>query len=150
VAFTFVGDGGLADWLREELAEEIDADRVELRGWVPHDEVPAELNRLRLLVMPSSPTEGLPTTILEAMACGTPAYATPVSGVPDVVREGETGFLMRSRDPDAIAREVERILDGDDLSDVSENCRDLIEAEFSFDAACDRYEAILRRVTRSP
>ena len=148
VAFTFVGDGGLADWLREELAEEIDAGRVELRGWVPHDEVPAELNRLRLLVMPSSPTEGLPTTILEAMACGTPAYATPVSGVPDVVREGETGFLMRSRDPDAIAREVERILDGDDLSDVSENCRDLIEAEFSFDAACDRYEAILRRVTR--
>jgi glycosyltransferase involved in cell wall biosynthesis len=146
VTFTFVGDGDLSGWLRAELADEIDAGRVELRGWVAHDEVPAELNRLRLLVMPSSPTEGLPTTILESMACGTPAYATPVSGVPDVVRDGETGFLMDSREPDAIAREVRRILDEEDLSAVSANCRALIEAEYSFEAACERYETILRSV----
>lgn len=146
VTFTFVGDGGLSGWLRETLSGEIAAGDVELRGWVAHDEVPTELNRLRLLVMPSSPTEGLPTTILEGMACGTPAYATPVSGVPDVVREGETGFLMGSRDPARIAREVARILDGEDLEAVSERGRALIEEEFSFEAACERYAAILEAV----
>jgi glycosyltransferase involved in cell wall biosynthesis len=50
--------------------------------------------------MPSAPTEGLPTTILEAMACGTPVYTTPVLGVLSVVRDGETGFLMTDIDHD--------------------------------------------------
>jgi glycosyltransferase involved in cell wall biosynthesis len=64
--------------------------------------------------MPSEPTEGLPTVILEAMACGTPAYATRVSGVPDVVRAGETGFLISSRDPDGITADIEATLDRED------------------------------------
>lgn len=146
VAFAFVGDGDLRGWLEDELAPEIDAGRVELRGWVPHEEVPAELSRLRLLVLPSSPTEGLPTTILESLACGTPVYATPVSGVPDVVRDGETGFLAASRDPAEIAAAVAGILDRDDLADVSARGRELVEEEYSFEAAVGRYRRILSAV----
>jgi glycosyltransferase involved in cell wall biosynthesis len=144
VTFTFVGDGPLREWLETELADEIAAGRVEMRGWVDHDDVPAELNRLRLLVMPSSPTEGLPTTILEAMACGTPVFATPVSGVPDVVSDGTRGFLMRSTDPDDIAAEVERILADGDPASASTNGRAYVEQEFAFDAAVERYRDILR------
>ncbi|MFB6109665.1 MAG: glycosyltransferase, partial [Halodesulfurarchaeum sp.] len=70
VTFRFVGDGPLYGWLETELADEIEEGAVELAGWVDHDDVPAELNRMKLLVMPSQPTEGLPTTILEALACG--------------------------------------------------------------------------------
>jgi glycosyltransferase involved in cell wall biosynthesis len=143
VTFVFVGDGDLAGWLREELADEIDAGQVELRGWVDHDDVPAELSRLRLLVMPSQPTEGLPTTILESLACGTPVYATPVSGVPDVVRHGETGFLMRSTTDRDIAAGIETILARDDLGNVSLRGRSLIEETYSLDAAVERYRTIL-------
>jgi len=143
VTFSFIGDGRLSGWLETELADEIAAGRVELRGWVDHDEVPSELSRLQLLVMPSQPTEGLPTTILEALACGTPVYATPVSGVPDVVRANETGFLMDSRDPDDIATGIESILAREDLADVSLRGRSLVESEFSLDAAVERYRAIL-------
>jgi glycosyltransferase involved in cell wall biosynthesis len=148
VTFSFIGDGRLSEWLETELADEIAAGRVELRGWVDHDEVPVELSRLQLLVMPSQPTEGLPTTILEALACGTPVYATPVSGVPDVVRANETGFLMDSRDPDDIATGIESILAREDLADVSLRGRRLIETDFSLDAAVERYRAILRAATR--
>jgi len=143
VTFRFVGDGDLLPWLRDELAEEISAGEVELAGWVDHRDVPAELNRFRLLVMPSSPTEGLPTTILEAMACGTPVYATPVSGVPDVVREGETGFLMDGTDAGEIRRDIGGILGRDDLAAVSANGRQLVEEEYSFEAATARYADIL-------
>ena len=143
VTFSFIGDGDLWGWLETELAAEIDSGRVEMRGWVDHDEVPAELSRLRLLVMPSQPTEGLPTTILEALACGTPVYATPVSGVPDVVREGETGFLMESREPSDIAMGIKVALARDDLGDVSHRGRSLIESEYSFEAAVERYRDIL-------
>ncbi|PSQ32847.1 glycosyl transferase family 1 [Halobacteriales archaeon SW_12_69_24] len=141
--FTFIGDGDLGEWLERDLAEEIRTGRVETRGWVDHDEVPAELNRLRLVVLPSEPTEGLPTVVLEALACGTPVYATPVSGVPDVVREGETGFLMDSTDPAAVRAELLAVLDREDLNGVSANGRELVETEYSFEAAKRRYRDIL-------
>ncbi|MDQ2071861.1 glycosyltransferase family 4 protein [Haloarcula sp. H-GB4] len=146
ITFRFVGDGALREWLEQDLAAEIEAGHVELTGWVDHDAVPHALNDLELLILPSQPTEGLPTTILEALACGTPVYASPVSGVPDVVRDGETGFTINSREPTALAAGIERILDRDDLATISENGRALIEREYSFDAACERYRGILRSV----
>jgi len=143
VTFRFVGDGQLSEWLRDRLENDIETGDVELTGWVDHDDVPAELRQLRLLIMPSQPTEGLPTVILEALACGTPVYATPVSGVPDVVREGETGFLMTDSDADSIVEDIEAIMDRDDLSEISANGRALIEDEYSFEAAVKRYREIL-------
>jgi glycosyltransferase involved in cell wall biosynthesis len=147
VTFTFIGDGDLREWLEAELGEETRTGTVEMRGWVDHDDVPAELNRLRLVVLPSEPTEGLPTTILEALACGTPVCASPVSGVPDVVREGETGFHLDSHEPAALASQISSLLCREDLPTISENGRELIEREYSFDAACDRYRRILAAVS---
>lgn len=146
VAFRFIGDGDLREWLEAELAAEIERGAVELTGWVDHDDVPDQLNDLALLVLPSQPTEGLPTTILEALACGTPVLASPVSGVPDVVREGETGFLLDSREPAALRETILGILERNDLDTISANGRDLIEHEYSFEAACERYKSILKRL----
>lgn len=148
VAFRFIGDGDLREWLEAELAAEIERGAVELTGWVDHDDVPDQLNDLALLVLPSQPTEGLPTTILEALACGTPVLASPVSGVPDVVREGETGFLLDSREPAALRETILGILERNDLDTISANGRDLIEHEYSFEAACGRYKSILAACTR--
>ncbi|WP_284009635.1 glycosyltransferase family 4 protein [Haloarcula pelagica] len=144
VTFRFIGDGDLRAWLEAELTAEIAAGRVELTGWVDHDDVPEQLNELSLLVLPSQPTEGLPTTILEALSCGTPVLASPVSGVPDVVRDGETGFLVESREPAALRDEIAAILARDDLAEFSDRGRALIETEYSFEAACERYRSILR------
>lgn len=149
VGFVFVGDGSHRASMRSLLAEEVEAGRVEFTGWVPHDEVPEQLNRLRLLVMPSEPTEGLPTTILEAFACGTPAYATPVSGVPDVVVEGETGFLMTEDGPEAIAGRIEEIIEREDLTTISANARRLVEEEYDYEATVDRYREMLTRITQA-
>ena len=146
VTFRFVGDGDLREWLEDELREESARGDVTVTGWVDHEEVPTQLNDLALLVLPSQPTEGLPTTILEALACGTPVLASPVSGVPDVVREGKTGFLIDSREPGALADSVESILEERDLDSVSANGRELIRSEYSFEAACERYREILRSV----
>jgi glycosyltransferase involved in cell wall biosynthesis len=146
VTFQFVGDGKLRGWLKSELDEEIECGSVETVGWVDHDEVPTELNRFRLLVLPSQPTEGLPTVILEAMACGTPVYATSVSGVPDVVREGETGFLMEDIESETIATEIGEILAEEHLNAVSQNARELINAEYNFEGAVERYTVILEEI----
>lgn len=144
VQFIFVGDGDYRDQLETDLSDEIENGAVEVVGWIDRKNVADQLNRLRLQIVPSHPTEGLPTAILESMACGTPAYATPVSGVPDVVRDGETGFLMETVDGTVIASEVQSILRREGLDEVSANARRLIENEYSFDAAVSRYEEILQ------
>jgi len=146
VTVRFIGDGDLREWLEAELQPQRAAGTVELTGWVDHDAVPAQLNDLALLVMPSQPTEGLPTTILEALACGTPVLASPVSGVPDVVRDGETGFHIDSREPAQLRAQITRILDEEPLADISATGRSLIDSEYSFEAATERYRAILAQV----
>lgn len=148
ITFVFAGEGELSEWLRTELAAEIETGAVEYVGWIDHGEVPEQLNRLRLLVLPSQPTEGLPTVILESFACGTPVYATPVSGVPDVVREGETGFLIDDPEPDAMAHRIEAALDAD-LSGMSDRCRRVIEEEYSLEAARDRWADILAAIEKT-
>jgi glycosyltransferase involved in cell wall biosynthesis len=149
IRFVFVGDGDYRELLERELSAETERGSVEVVGWVDREDVPDQLNRLRLLVVPSHPTEGLPTAILEAMACGTPAYATPVAGVPDVVREGKTGFIMNSVEAPQIAADIESILAREDLDQISAEGRALIEAKYSFDAAVARYKNILETVSKS-
>jgi glycosyltransferase involved in cell wall biosynthesis len=146
IGFCFVGDGDYRETVERELAAEIKSGQVTLTGWVDHNEVPAQLNQMQLLLLSSEPTEGLPTAILESFACGTPVYATPVSGVPDVVRQDETGFLMTDQDPGAIVETIERAIEGDTLAEMSEECRGVAETEFSFEAAVGRYRHILESV----
>ena len=147
VTFRFVGDGPLRGELERTLADEVAAGRVEFTGWVEHDRVPAELSQLRLLVLPSEPTEGLPTVILESMACGTPVLASPVSGVPDVVQDGKTGYLLTDGEPSDIAASVSAILSRPDSEDVSRASRKTIRETFDFTAATERYWKILKAIT---
>ncbi len=146
IKFIFVGDGDYRSLLESELADEIESGQVEVVGWVNREEIPEQLNRLQLLVAPSHPTEGLPTVILEAMACGTPVLATPVSGVPDVVRDGETGFLIERVDRLETVEKIANITHQEDLSEISKNAQELISIEYTFEAAVDRYTKIFNQI----
>ena len=79
--FIIAGEGPLSEEIRKKIDENDLTDRVTLAGWIPHDEMPTYLNKLKLLILPSS-SEGIPTILLEAILCGTPVLATPVGGVP--------------------------------------------------------------------
>lgn len=145
--FVFAGDGDLYEWLQQELSAERTTGSVELTGWVEHEDVPMLLSRFKLLVLPSEPTEGLPTAILESLACGTPVLTTPVSGVPDVVQEGETGFLMAANRAETIRSEIAEILQRGDLDEISAAGRELICEEYSFEASVERYRTILAELS---
>jgi glycosyltransferase involved in cell wall biosynthesis len=76
-------------------------------------------------------------------------YATPVGGVPDILVDGETGFLMTEREPAAVADRIEAILSRDDTERITRNAQELIEQEYVFDAAVDRYRHILTEIERN-
>jgi glycosyltransferase involved in cell wall biosynthesis len=146
IKFVFVGDGAFRPRIEDELSEKIESDAVELTGWVEHDEVPDYLNSLRLLLM-TSRTEGVPTTALESMACGTPVCSTPVGGVPDVVKDGETGFLLESdASPEKTAERIEDIMENTNLADMSDTARDFVVENYSFDAVVEEYRRVFEGV----
>lgn len=118
---------------------------VDLLGWIDHGKMNNFLNGIKLYVLPSY-SEGLPTVILEAMACGTPVLATPVGGIPDIIKDCETGFLMENNSPECIAANVIRALEHPDLEGVAERARALVEREFTFEKAVERWWEILEKV----
>jgi len=147
ITFVFVGDGALRPRIEDELAEKIERGSVEITGWVDHEEVPEYLNSLRLLVM-TSRTEGVPTTALEAMACGTPVCATPVGGIPDVVKDGETGFLLYENiSPSNTARKIDHILEDTNLENISKSARESVVDEYSFEAVVQKYKNVFSKLT---
>ena len=143
IEFLLVGGGLLTDKIKETLEENGVYDKVKLTGWIPHDELSKYLNELKLFVLPSY-TEGLPNVVLEAMACGTPVLATPVGGIPDVIKDGETGFIMEDNTPECIARNIIRVLNHPNLDEIVKNARKRIEEEYTYEAALKRYRTIFQ------
>ena len=100
------GDGPLMASLRELVAELKIGGFVHLLG--ARGDVPDVLNALDVFVMSSS-TEGLPLVVLEAMATALPVVSTSVGGIPDVLDEGQTGFLVPSEDEAALRDRLARL-----------------------------------------
>ena len=130
--FLIGGEGPLFDEIKNDLQSKGLSENVELTGWIPHDVLPKYLNEQRLFVFPSY-SEGLPGAVQEAMACGTPVVATPVGCVPDLIRDGETGFIMGDNSPECIAKNVIRALEHPNLEEIVKNAKKLIEDEYSYE-----------------
>jgi glycosyltransferase involved in cell wall biosynthesis len=136
VRCTIIGDGPLRPDLERQIADLGLADRVELAGAMPHPAAIDHLARAFAFVLPcviadDGDRDGIPNAILEAMAMGLPVVSTPVSGIPEVVRDGETGYLVPERDAPALASAVERLLDDQSTADrMGAAGREFVTAEF--------------------
>jgi len=139
-----IGDGEERGRVLDEirLLESMNKLNIEYCGWMENAKLPNYLNEIKLLVVPSY-KEGLPNIILEAMACGTPVLATPVGGIPGVIKDGKTGFIMENNSPACIAENVMRARAHPELETIVENARVLMERKFSYKAAVKRWAVIL-------
>lgn len=105
----FGGDGEVEK--NKALAEELGiANHCEFHGWVSGAEREGLFARAAVYCLPSK-NEGLPMSVLEAMARGIPTVATPVGGVPQVIEDGVSGFLVDVDDVDALSDRLNILLD---------------------------------------
>jgi len=81
------------------------------------------------------------------MACGTAVLATPVGAIPDVIKDGETGFIMEDNSPECIARNILRALNHPNLEGIMRNARALVQRKFTYEKAVERYREILESLS---
>lgn len=127
-----LGEGPLEERLRAAV---VDHQLTHLVSFLGHVVDPSpELRRARCIVLPSH-REGLPFALIEGMACGAIPIVTPVGEITSVVRDGENGVVLASRDPECIDRAVRRVLS--DPTYESYLRRNAIEdsKSFSYDSA---------------
>lgn len=144
-----IGAGPLEQDLRERAARlGLDPSLV-FAGPRPQSEIIAEIHRACVFAVPcvlgsDGNRDGLPTVLLEAMALGTPCVATPVTGIPELVRDGITGLLVPEHAPDALADAIQRLLNDEELRcTLARNARDLVEREFDIARNCARLHEVL-------
>jgi glycosyltransferase involved in cell wall biosynthesis len=140
-----VGDGPLKGEIEMLLFNHCLTSQVSLPGWILPENLPQYLNKLRLLILPSY-TEGLPNIMLEAMTCGTPVLATPVGAIPDIITDGETGFIMENNSSTCITKNIIRALENPNLEKIAKNAKKMVDKKFSFEGTVNQWKELIRDI----
>lgn len=145
--FVIIGDGKLKNHIIKTVYEKKITQKVEIIGEISNEELPNYLNQMKLLVLPTRHFEGLPTVILEAMACGTPVLATEKGGIKDVIIDRKTGFILKDPSPFCISENIVQIIDFPDLDVVTANAWNIIDKKVSFSGSLERFKKIVELQT---
>ncbi|MCB1224956.1 MAG: glycosyltransferase [Verrucomicrobiales bacterium] len=113
--YILCGTGPQEDELRQHAADLGIADHVEFLGWVSGDKLLSQLNAAHIFLHPSELTEdedqeGIPNSMLEAMATGLPIVATLHGGIPEAVTDGVSGLLVAEKSPADLASALLRVM----------------------------------------
>lgn len=127
-----IGDGNLKEEIKKFLKNRNLEKNVQLMGWVENKDLPDYLNEFKLLVLPSF-TEGLPNIIVESMSCGTPVLASTVGAIPDIIIDGENGFLIEDISEKNIAKKIVNIFETENLSKISSEAHAKAIQDFDFE-----------------
>jgi glycosyltransferase involved in cell wall biosynthesis len=143
--FALVGDcdeGNPASVHLAQLQEWVKEGVIEWWGWKENME---DIYAQASIVCLPSYREGLPKTLIEALACGRPAIASDVPGCREVVRNGENGLLVNARDASGLARAIEYLINNPDIRlKMGASGRKIAEEEFSSDIIIPQTLAIYK------
>jgi len=140
------GTGPYEGELRRQVREAGLDEQVEFAGLIAYDEIPRQLRQSDVFVLPSL-QEGLPLSLLEAMASGLPVVATAVGGIPGVVKDGVNGLLVPAAAPAALRDALVRLLANPALRQRLGTAARRDSLDWSWAAVWERYEALLSPAT---
>ena len=132
---TMIGDGPQRQTLERLTAELGIEDAVSFQGSVGQEEILSHFARADAFCLPSF-AEGIPVVLMEAMATGTPVVASRIAGIPELVEDGESGFLVSPGRPDQVADALAALADAPERRiAMADSGRDKVEREFDVDTS---------------
>jgi colanic acid/amylovoran biosynthesis glycosyltransferase len=149
IRYTIIGDGMLKKKYKKLIKKLKVGNNIKIDSWYTHKEYIKILRKSHLFILPSitahnNDQEGIPNVLKEAMAMGLIAVGTLVSGNPELIEDGVSGFLIPERNSDAIARAVEYlIVNPDKWTSIQLAAKAKIYAEFDKETENDKLEQIL-------
>jgi glycosyltransferase involved in cell wall biosynthesis len=138
------GNGELYDKLLAH-AKKLNA-KVNFMGIVPNNELPAILNRYRWYILPSL-YEGMPKTLLEAMACGLVCIGTNVEGINQIIEDGVNGYLAKGTEPKFLAEVISRTTRLPNNHIIQEAIR-VIRDKFSLETVAKQENDVIAKLGR--
>jgi glycosyltransferase involved in cell wall biosynthesis len=128
----------------EEHAKKMGVNMI-IRGVVPRERVPDEINGSEVFILPSF-SEGQPKVLLEAMSCGLPCIVSDIPSLREIVKDGYNGFLCGT-DPSSIRKCLEKVLEDKKLQrKVGDNAREYIKNNFSAQPLIDKEIKLLKEI----
>jgi glycosyltransferase involved in cell wall biosynthesis len=144
VKFVVLGEGKLRRDLESRIAGSGLSDKFILPGHLPS--ASTLISEFDVFVMPSV-QEGLGTSMLDAMAAGVPVVAAHAGGIPEVVKDMETGLLAEPGDSSSLAAAIDRVLNNTNLaSRLAEKAREKVTGEFTVERMVDKTSAIYEKL----
>ena len=139
------GDGPVQDysqWVDEAQMQE----QVTFAGWVKGKQKRELLQNARILLLPSR-HEGMPMSILEAMAYGEAVVSTKVGGIPEAVTDGESGVLIEPDDKETLRQTMRRLLDEPKLAEqMGYRGREIVKQKFDLEQIHRQLYALYSRI----
>lgn len=152
IEYKIAGDGPLKNSL-EDLVKELNiGDHVKFLGWKQQEEIVELLKDTDLLIAPSvtgknADQEGIPVVLMEAMAQGLPVISTQHSGIPELVKDGESGFLVPERDANSLAEKLEFLVKHPEIWEkMGLSGRKYVEKYYDSDTLNDKLVELYRLV----
>jgi colanic acid/amylovoran biosynthesis glycosyltransferase len=152
IEYKIIGDGHLKNEL-ETLAANLNLkNNVEFLGWKSQEEIIELMKDADIFLAPSVTSEdgdqeGIPVVLMEAMAQGLPVVSTCHSGIPELVRDGETGFLAPERDPDVLAEKLIYLIENQESwPKIGKAGRKYIDENYDINKLNDRLVATYQRL----
>lgn len=139
VKLVIFGDGSLKRDLKNYAREQ--KAKVEFKGNIPNQRLPEELNKSELFILPSF-YEGCPKVLLEAMSCGLPCIGTNSTGIKEIIKHKENGYLCRT-DAVSIKKAILDVLNNERLKErLSKNARKTIVEHFNLESILKEEEKV--------
>ncbi len=147
IQFVVVGGGAPVERFQALAAEHGAGDLVQFTGH--REDVPEVLRALDLLVIASIRHEGVPQIGLQALACQTPVVGSDCGGIPEIIRDGETGRIVPIGDAAALARRIAEALDEAEATrQMSARGRQFVEHTHSLETMLDHLDGLYQRYVR--
>ncbi|BAZ43138.1 putative glycosyltransferase [Chondrocystis sp. NIES-4102] len=144
------GDGPLNNRLQELIKTHDLSSNVVLKGAIPNDRVYDWFSSLDVFVLACKQNsqgdrDGIPVVLMEAMYVGIPVISTSISGIPELIQDGKSGFLAQPNDPESLAQTLnDFVQQAHSISEITKGAREKVLKEFELDSNVEQLLGIFK------